>query len=222
MNITNTLPARILRGLATPIVFSTRSGHFQSALKRKAVDQNGAAIPMYTYPVVDLLEARDFSAATVLEWGSGQSTLWWSERAQHVTAIERNPQWADYVRSQIKHAEKVDILQCDDESAALAVAQGLRQLFDIIVVDAQPRIAGTQASIPMLKPDGIFIVDNSDLKSLQPIQDILDDAGFGRVDYYGFSPGAYYKQCTSIYSRTMTFWQTGGYIKPCSPRSRDN
>src|SRR5262245_4561702 len=75
---------RVGTAILTPILFTVHQGHFRSALARKAVDATGHPLPWYTYPAIQFLSAKDFCGRRVLEFGAGQSTLWWSARAGQV------------------------------------------------------------------------------------------------------------------------------------------
>src|SRR5947209_1387749 len=67
--------------LVTPIRFSRVTGHWRSSIAASAKTRSGEAIPWYTYPAIDFLSQRDFAGKRVLEFGGGQSTIWWSQRA---------------------------------------------------------------------------------------------------------------------------------------------
>jgi hypothetical protein len=75
----------------TPIRFSRVTGHWKSSLRTVAQAADGTPLPWYTYPAIDFLTQRDFSGKNVLEFGGGQSTLWWSARARSVLTIEEDP-----------------------------------------------------------------------------------------------------------------------------------
>src|SRR5262245_56791293 len=75
---------RTQTALRAPIRFSKNTGHFLSSLKARAVDKDGNPLPWYTYPAIDFLRRKCFAERTVLEFGSGQSTLWWAARARSV------------------------------------------------------------------------------------------------------------------------------------------
>src|SRR5688572_30099175 len=85
-------------GVLTPLAFSYHSGHFLSSLKSKAVDKKGTALPWYTYPAIDFLRHKQMTDKTVLEFGSGQSTLWWSQRVRNVVSLEDNESWYQSLR----------------------------------------------------------------------------------------------------------------------------
>lgn len=84
--------ANILRSaftaVLTPIIFSYRTGHFLSSWKMSAVSRTGEPLPWYTYPCIDFISFRNFTGKSILEFGGGQSSLWWSKRAGHVVTIE--------------------------------------------------------------------------------------------------------------------------------------
>ena len=65
---------RIGTAFLTPLSFALNSGHFKSAFAEKALSRRGKAIPWFTYPAIDFLVAKDFSASSILEFGGGQST----------------------------------------------------------------------------------------------------------------------------------------------------
>ena len=85
---------RLLRATATaaitPIRFSRRTGHWRSSLKNASCAADGSPTPWYTYPANDFLAQRRFDAKRILEFGGGQSTLWWAARAQSVITIEED------------------------------------------------------------------------------------------------------------------------------------
>src|SRR5688572_13130708 len=91
----------VATALLTPALFSYRSGHFRSSLKRAAVSKDGRPLPWYTYPCIDFLKARSFNDKSVLEFGGGHSTLWWAARAKDVVTIDGNAGWYERLKSQV-------------------------------------------------------------------------------------------------------------------------
>lgn len=117
--------------------------------------------------------------------------------------------WTEYIKKNLTEKDAVNIIICQSkEEFKLTKTQLLKQeKFDIAVIDgtAYPesnRLESTQASLPLLKPNGLIIVDNSDLKSLKPVNEFLYEERFGRIDFYGYSPGAFHKQCTALFFRS--------------------
>ena len=206
----NKLPSclwRIIRGLGTalvtPLMFSLDSGHARSAFRGRAVDREGAPLPRYTYPAVDLLRAKDFSDCRVLEFGAGQSTLWWAARAREVVALEDNPNWC---------AELVPLLPANVRlrhvgpgATAMSDALSNEAAFDIAVVDGLDRFQAARLAIEFVADEGAILFDNSDgcwgPPSCYPIIELFRDAGFLRIDFYGYAPGVVLPHCTSLFFR---------------------
>src|SRR5665811_522864 len=83
----------VVTGLVTPIRFSVQTGHWKSSLNQSAKSATGAPIPWYTYPAIDFLSQRNFKGKNILEFGGGQSTHWWADRAETVLTVEEDSEW---------------------------------------------------------------------------------------------------------------------------------
>src|SRR6266702_7452961 len=82
----------------TPWRFSLLSGHMRSSLVHRPVARNGEPIPWMAYPATEFLECQSYARRRVLEWGSGNSTLWWARRAERVVSFESNVSWYERIR----------------------------------------------------------------------------------------------------------------------------
>jgi hypothetical protein len=197
----------IIRGLGTalvtPFAFSLYSGHARSSFRGRAVDREGAPLPWYTDPAVDLLRAKDFSDCRVLEFGAGQSTLWWAARAREVVTFEDDPTWCAELAPLLP--ANVHLYRVRPNRTAMADALGKEARFDIAVVDGLDRFEAAQLAIEFLADEGAILFDDSDghwgPPPTYPIIDLLRDAGFLRIDFYGYAPGVVLPHCTSLFFR---------------------
>ena len=82
----------------TPIRFSMRTGHWRSSLAAAACAPNKNFHSLVHLSGDRLSVPADISARHVLEFGGGQSTLWWSARAQSVLTIEEDRAWYNKIR----------------------------------------------------------------------------------------------------------------------------
>lgn len=201
----------VATGVLTPLYFTAHTGHFKSSLRARAVDREGNAIPWYTYPMIDLLKCKDFSSRTVLEFGAGQSTLWWAKRARKVTSVESDRIWFEIVtRSAPSNAEIHHL--ADD----LTDFDGLvhNQKYDVIVVDGLDRARAAEKAVSLVNTDGFIIVDNSEgywgPEGAYPIMDMFRERAFSRVDFYGHAPGVILPHCTSVFFKVECFLFAGG------------
>ncbi|MGK7950549.1 MAG: hypothetical protein AB4368_17655 [Xenococcaceae cyanobacterium] len=170
-----------------------------------------------------------FSAYKILEWGSGQSTLWWKNYVSSVVSIEQSISWAEYLKKNLTEKDAVNIIICRSKQEFIVTTTKLlnKEKFDIIIIDSTAysggsRLESAKASISLLDSNGLIIVDNSDLKSLKPVHELLYEEGFGRIDFYGYSPGAFHKQCTSFFlrpDRKTNILRSKQNVAICSPLS---
>lgn len=219
MNLKNNTFTNLIRAIITPFSFSWNSGHFLATLTGRGCDSQGRPLPKYTYPAVDLLLSKQYLMKdwSVLEFGAGYSTLWWEQRVRRVVSMERSPKWAEIVQQRLTRPQNVQLIHAESDEAFLAVPSG--EKFNVIIVDAQPRIKAAELARELLAEGGVIIVDNSDHRSLAPMCDMLRSSNFKRVDFYGYSAGAYFKQCTSFYFLEDDFWLTPEPVMGISSRS---
>jgi hypothetical protein len=203
----NTIAFRAMRRMGTailaPIQFSLATGHFRSSIASKALDARGKPLPWYTYPTIDFLAEVDFSSQSVLEFGAGQSTLWWSERAARVFSVEQDARWFETVLKAVKSKANVEVHLTQESLEFAATPRG--RVFDVIVIDGGDRFLCAQAALKMLQAGGVIVLDNSEgfwgAEGSYPIIDLFEREGFMRVDFYGFAPGVPKRHCTSLFFR---------------------
>ena len=196
-----------MHGGADTAEFARRTGHFRSSLASKAVDRHGSPLPWYTYPAIDLVKAKDFKGKRVLEFGAGQSTIWWAQRAAEVVSLEGDQEWYHYIREKMPANVKLHFADIQLSTFEQLVPRNAG--FDVIVVDGLDRLIAATKSRELLNPGGVMILDNSEgywgTDGTYPIIDLYREAGFARVDFYGFSPGNICQSCTSVFYRGRCF-----------------
>lgn len=203
--------ANPIRNIATallmPALVSYRTGHFRSSLKMAAVSRDGEPIPWYTYAAIDFLRGRSFKGKSVLEFGGGQSTLWWAARAASVVTFEEDRAWHDRIKTgmpanvELHHVDRATGLRDDTQVSAVLAARGV-ECYDIVVIDGLTREQLFDIACRYLAPDGILICDNSEGYGFM---EGLRDRGLLRADFYGNAPGVLLPHCTSIYFSATSF-----------------
>ena len=199
-----------LTAILTPFFFSYKSGHFYSSILKKAVNSKFEPIPWYTYPAIDFLNNLNLESKKVLEFGSGQSTLWWSKKTKEVYALEDNNFYFQKLRN--KKINNIKIFKVETDLNNFNQINLATQSFDIIVVDGLDRYKCFQISLNLIKNDGIIVFDNSegyhekvDARGSFPILKLMNENNYKRVDFYGYAPGVIKKHCTSIFFKTESF-----------------
>jgi hypothetical protein len=174
-------------------------GHLQSVRRCQSIDNSGEAIPWYTYPAVEFLKQFDYAGKAIFEYGSGNSTTFWSLRAASVVSVEDREDWVARLRPALP--ENVSLRYEPDIRRYPDVIHEYTHGFDIIIVDglgrARTRMKCAKAALQHLNPGGMVILDNSDC--LQGTAALLREADLLQIDMSGFAPIAAQTQTTSLF-----------------------
>ena len=111
--------------------------HLHSALSKTSIDTDRRPIPWYTYPAIEYLEQLDFSDASVFEYGSGHSTLFWAARAKRVVSVDDDREW--FQRLSEKRPSNCELILETDLYEYPGVIGRMGGLFDVIVIDGAAR-----------------------------------------------------------------------------------
>ncbi|HET7217420.1 MAG TPA: class I SAM-dependent methyltransferase [Vicinamibacterales bacterium] len=203
-------PKHLMRSVKAAKVLWFDYGHLRSVRAGRPVDAAGQPIPWFTYPAIEFLQQLDFSARTVFEYGSGNSTLFWAGRATCVVSVEDDERWFEQLKTQAP--PNCTLLHEPDLRSYVDTISRYPEGFDVIVVDGpargRTRVNCARAAVQHLKPGGMIILDNSDW--LPDSARLLRDADLLQVDMSGFIPIGDHTQTTSIFfHRQSRFGVTG-------------
>lgn len=209
-----------MTALLTPILFSVRTGHFRSSWKRLAVSRTGAPLPWYSYPAIHFLSTRSYEDRTVLEFGGGQSTLWWAKRARHVVTVEGDREWCEWLRRRVP--PNVDLLLVSMEDPEACVRDVTRVLadyppFDLVIVDGLYRLELSEVARRLITDDGAVICDDS--QGYHLYESFLD-SGMNRVDFFGNAPGVVLPRSTSVFFNERCFLLSSTHPIPVIPTTQ--
>lgn len=194
-----------IRSLATavltPLLFSYRSGHFLSSFKISAVSKKGEPIPWYTYPCIDFLTQRSFSNKKILEFGGGQSSLWWAHRAESVLTFEGNQQWYSKINQLMPENVDLRLVSMRDRASCVSdiraiISENPDIKYDVVVIDGLYREQMIDIAKDVVADQGVIVVDNADGYDIY--QGFMDTS-LNRVDFFGYAPGVVLPHSTSIY-----------------------
>jgi len=177
-------------------VEETLGGH-ESFSRKLPFDRNISPLPWYTYPAIEYIRQFDFSGCRVFEYGSGNSSRFWAQRASTVTSVESHPDW---YRSGIRELlpNQTLLLRTEKQEYVNTIHDG-NNLFDIIVIDGVYRFNCATQAVGRIRTGGFIILDNSDW--FPGTARFLRDSGFTQVDFIGAGPVNSYAWCTSLFFR---------------------
>lgn len=178
-----------------------RIGWLRSIEERMPLDREGNPLPWYTYPAISFLGERVKPYMDVFEYGSGNSTLWWSKRISHVTSCEHDHSWYEKMKPQLP--ANVDYIYCELDYGGqyCHIISPFQNCFDCIVIDGRDRVNCAKNSIGALKKDGVIIWDNGEREKYQEGYDYLVRQGFRRLNFWGPGPINNFDWCTALFYR---------------------
>ena len=129
----------------------------------------------------------------MLEWGSGNSSLFFAQRVKELYSIDHNIEWYEKVK-QFKIKNQTLVFADTDYELK---PKEFNVKFDIILIDGVKREACSKEATKMLNNGGLIILDNSDRHP--EIANTFRDLGFIEVDFHGLGPINDYTWTTSIF-----------------------
>ena len=175
-------------------------GYVQSMVRKVPVDAEGSPLPWITYPAMDYLSRLDFSSAEVLEYGAGESSLWWAARAARVTSVEGRADWAEMIRQ--KAPANLEVLGPLEGEEYIRKPLERGHQYQVIVIDGFHRHECAQAASGHLAEGGFLILDNADWN--ERTCRWLGEQGLVQIDFHGFGPVNDYTWCTAIFMRAAS------------------
>jgi len=176
-------------------LFEKEYGHYQSVSLGKPVDAFLNPIPWYTYPAIEYLKQFNFSDKNIFEYGSGNSSIFWSSLANSVTSVEIDPIWFEIV-NKAKHSN-LNIYLKQEKFEYVNFIETQNKLYDLIVIDGAYRYDCAEAAIKYLSDDGLIILDNSERYPKLCLT--LRNYDLIQVDFFGLGPINYYTWTTSLF-----------------------
>src|SRR5262249_39630854 len=74
-------------------ILNFQYGYLRSVASETPLEHRLEPQPWYTYPAVEYLKQLDLRDKQVFEYGCGQSTLFFAQRAARVVSVEHDPEW---------------------------------------------------------------------------------------------------------------------------------
>jgi hypothetical protein len=182
-------------------IFNDGYGHAKSKERKKSLNAEEQPIPWFTYPAIEYISQLNLTDKNVLEWGAGNSSLFFSKISKNVFSIEHNKNWHDEILAlQIPNQK----LLYREEKLYVEAIKDFNVKFDIIVIDGILREECSKIAMQYLKNDGLIILDNSDRDP--EIANFLRNNNLIEVDMHGFGPINDYTWTTSLFfTRSFNF-----------------
>lgn len=164
----------------------------------------------------------------VFEWGSGGSTLFWTQLGcSFLVSIEHDQGWYDKIKPQLpewvdyKHIPFEEGEICNDKSDPCCYKSGSTELgqvnfkkyasaideygsFDLVLIDGMARTSCLVHAHSHVRPGGVIVLDNTGDRPyyLEKTEDRLFgnwETGWEKIKFFGYGPILDYKWECSIF-----------------------
>ncbi|NIT04299.1 hypothetical protein GTO10_05270 [Candidatus Saccharibacteria bacterium] len=184
-------------------------------LKNSHLNTLDVGVPWYSFKSIEWRNSFLRKGMKIFEWGSGGSTLFFSQRVADVTTIEHDFKWFTKVASVLKekkfknvHIKLVNPTitkekltsnkpnlyrsasknwgQFSFKNYCMAIDRYKDESFELVAVDGRARPSCILHAIPKVKVGGYLLLDNSDREEYKTGVDLL--VGWKRTDFKGPFP----------------------------------
>lgn len=176
-------------------------GWTNSMLTGNVVDRFNKPLPWVTYPFIEFITPRLNKSMHMFEYGSGNSTLFYSDKVASVVSVEHNMSWFEKVKGELPINAKLFYceLAAGGEYSKFAFSQN--EKFDIVVVDGRDRVNCCINGVKALNDQGVLVLDDSEREKYTLGVKFFKDSGFKSVEFWGTAPVINYLKCTTIFYR---------------------
>lgn len=178
------------------------SGYIKSTITHKSCRQDGTPLPWMNYSVISFFEQRLNKELCLFEYGSGNSTLFFSGLVKNVVSVECDREWYEYVVNTMP--ENVKLILCypfDSETYSKIIGQQNKK-FDVVIVDAEDRENCLINAQEFLTEKGVIILDDSNGEGWNSVITQLHKQGFKKLEFEGLKPGRTRGYRTTIFYKS--------------------
>jgi len=168
-------------------------GHSGTCKTHSSIGWNKKPIPWYTYPIIDYLADIDTSSWNVVEFGAGNSTLYWGDRSKNVVAFEEDERWIEILQKKIQ--QNVVLIKHSEVNISDFITSNT--VPDLVAIDGKNRALCATKCLSHYGSSPLYIVDNSDW--LPETTKILRSAGLVEIRFKGFGPINAFAWTTSLF-----------------------
>jgi len=181
------------------IGYLSEIGWIDSFKKKMPVDDNSNPLPWVTYSFIDFISDRLNKNMDIFEYGSGNSTLWYAMRVNSITSVEHDRAWLDKIKKSMPKNSNIYYQELEYGGLYSQFPSQLDRKFSMVIVDGRDRVSCIKNGINSIKDDGVIVLDDSEREAYDEAVSFLLSNNFKKIDFWGISPGLFYKKNTTIF-----------------------
>lgn len=135
--------------------------------------------PWFTRDAISVLEdALSGGEKSVVEYGSGASTVWLASRCRRLVSVEHDREWHNFILPRVAHLPaSVDLRFVEDAETDhwRRYCESVDELgvFDIAIVDGRCRVEIARRLRDHVAPFGMIVVDDAQRPAYQAIPELF-------------------------------------------------
>lgn len=180
--------------------FLAEMGWFESRACMKPIDIGGGPLPWFVYSAITFLEKKLHlhPGLSVIEFGSGGSTVWLSNKVKNITSVETDFEWANWVSQRLPtNATLIRHEAVGDKPYDSMFSMG--QKYDIIIIDGRRRNHVMRGVDHLAHSKSVIILDNSERDYYEPGRQAILALGYRELVFSGMGPVVPYGWSTSFF-----------------------
>ena len=171
-------------------------GYFES-IENGITIKNGKPYPLLTYSFIDYFESHDFSDYHIVEFGSGNSTLYFEDKVKSLTTFETDFDW--YLKMKDSLTKTKYIYAEPRQLTNGEFDLDLNNVNNIVIIDsACNRYKLTKHVLSKGKP-AFIVLDNSDW--YRNTGSLISSFNYFEVPFWGYKNTEHWESCTSLFIR---------------------
>jgi len=198
-------PGIFVLGKGLTLIFSKRSflrqsGYFKSVALKRPCRLDGSPIPWMNYGAINFLEQRLSDDLDMFEYGSGNSTIFFTNLVNSVTSLECDRGWYEYVKGILPDNSTVTFCPSGDAAYVDTISKQDKK-FDVVVVDAEERVKCLLNAPDYLTDRGVIILDDAARPEYREGTEEMRSKGFRVLPLDGLKAGGINTYQTTIFYR---------------------
>jgi len=169
-------------------------------------DTDGNQIPWMNYSVIKFLKDRLSKDLNLFEFGSGNSTKFYSRLVRSVVSVEHNKSWFKLVEETLSENAELIFKDKDIDGDYCRAMNSTGQQYDVVIVDGRDRVNCVKQSIKVLTDRGVILLDDCHRERYQEGIEFARDNGFRTIVFENLKPKG-----TEI-DKTMIFYRDGNCL----------
>lgn len=175
------------------------TGWINSFKHQIPIDKDSNPLPWVTYGFMDFISDRLNITMDIFEFGAGNSTLWYADKVNTVTSVEHDNAWFEKIQENMPQNVNINYKKLQYDGEYSKFPNTLDNKFDIVIVDGRDRVNCMKNAIRSIKDNGVIVLDDSERQQYKDGIDFLLNHNFKKIDFWGISPGLFYKKNTTIF-----------------------